>query len=291
MTLSQHLIQGTPQWRAFRNEHVTGTDASVIYGVNPWESITEIYLDKVEKRIREKTNPDIERGRELEPVARDVFEKLTDYLMVPKVVLHPTIDYMMASLDGMEISGKAILEIKCPRKHPECVLDGEVPAYHMPQLQHQMITTGLKKAYYFSYTPSSYKLLEVYLDEEYAKDLLKKEADFWHCVLTKTEPKQTKTHVQMTSQEWKNAANQYRDINRQLKDLEKRKLPIKNSLLAMANGIQVEGEGITISKILRKGQLDVEALLANPKIKALIESKEINLDEYKKPSKEEWRIT
>jgi hypothetical protein len=59
----------------------------------------------------------------------------------------------------------------------------------------------------------------------------------------------------------------------------------------MSNGIPSDGAGITLSKIIRKGELDIESLLSNPKIKALIDSKEINLDEYKKPSKEEWRIT
>lgn len=289
--MNPQYIQGTAEWRAFRNEKVTGTDASIIYGVNPYDNITEIYLDKVKKRIREKTNPDIERGRELEPKARELFEKLTDYLMVPKVVVNPRIDYMMASLDGMEISGKAILEIKCPRKHAECVLDGEVPAYHMPQLQHQMITTGLKKAYYMSYTTSSYKILEVYLDEEYAKDLLKKEADFWHCVQTETEPKIEKKYITMNSQEWKNAANQYRAINSQIKDLEKRKQSYKDSLLTMSNETPSEGGGLTLSKYTRKGQLDYEAFLSSPKVKAFLESEKIDLEEFRKPAKEEWRIT
>jgi len=291
MTLPQRFIQGTAEWRAFRKTKVCASDAAPVMGANPWKNNVIIWKQKLGLLPEDEENEDMKRGRELEPVARDMFEKLTDFLMVPKVVLHPTINYMMSSLDGMEISGKAILEIKCPRKHPECVLDGEVPVYHMPQLQHQMITTGLKKAYYFSYTTSSYKLLEVYLDEEYAKNLLKKEADFWHCVQTETEPKIEKTHITMNSQEWKNAADQYKDIRRQLKDLEKRKLATKNSLLAMSNGIPSDGAGITLSKIIRKGELDIESLLSNPKIKALIDSKEINLDEYKKPSKEEWRIT
>ncbi len=290
MTLPQHLTQGTPQWRAFRKTKVCASDAAPVMGSNPWVNILDVYKDKISHEISSFDNEDMKRGRELEPIARGMFESLTDFLMVPKVVLHPTIDYMLSSLDGMEVSGKAILEIKCPRKHPECVLDGEVPVYHMPQLQHQMITTGLQKAYYMSYTVTSYKILEVYLDEEYAKDLLKKEADFWHCVITQTEPKIEKIHKTMTSQEWRNEADKYRDINRHIKDLEKGKLEAKNRLLAMADGMPSEGSGVTISKIIRKGQLDIEALLANEKIKALIASKEINIEEFRKPSKEEWRI-
>lgn len=291
MTLQPHLIQGTPEWLAFRKTKVSASDAAPVMGANPWKTSIIIWKQKLGLLPEDEENEDMKRGRELEPIARGLFENLTDYLMVPKVVLHPNINYMMASLDGIDVLGRAILEIKCPRKHPECVLDGQIPLYHMPQIQHQLITTGLKKAYYMSYTTSSYKILEVFLDEEYAKNLLKKEADFWHCVQTETEPKIEKTHITMNSQEWKNAADQYKDINRQLKDLEKRKLETKNSLLAMSNGIPSDGSGITLSKIIRKGQLDIESLLANEKIKALIDSKEIDLEEYKKPSKEEWRIT
>ncbi len=34
--------------------------------------------------------------------------------MFPKVVLHPAHDWMMASLDGIDLDGNSIVEIKCP---------------------------------------------------------------------------------------------------------------------------------------------------------------------------------
>lgn len=283
--IDQRFIQGTAEWHALRKTKVTATDAAPILGVAYRKTVLEAYNDKLSSAVSTYDNEDMKRGRDLEKQALAKFEDITSYLMTSKVVLHPTIDYMMASLDGMELSGKAIVEIKCPRpegKSHEMAMSGEIPSYYVPQLMHQMECSGLKKAYYFSYTLTSYKILELHYDEKYIQNLLKEEAEFWNCVITKTEPKSKKNYIHMDSKEWTDAAQNYRDIDRQIKALEKRKQAYKDSLFAIADGKQSTGADVTISKITRKGVVDIEALASNEKI---------NIEKYRKPSKEEWRLT
>lgn len=278
------MKQGTQEWHALRKTKVTATDARVIAGVDPWKTTLKVWEDKLSPEVSSYDNEDMKRGRDLEPIALTKFEELTNYLMVPKVVLHPTINYLMASLDGMEISGKAIVEIKCPRddgKTHQCAMDGEIPSMYIPQLMHQMECSGLKKAYYFSYTSKSQKVLELHYDPLYVENLLREEAEFWNCVLTKTEPKSKKNYIHMDSKEWKDAATEYLQIKKQIADLERRQKTLKDSLFSMSNGMQATGSGVTLSKIFRKGQIDYSEI---PELKT------INLEKHRKPSKEEWRV-
>jgi putative phage-type endonuclease len=282
-TMNPQFIQGTPQWHALRKTKIAASDAPAIMQVSPWKTPLDVWNEKCHLPCKDKKSPFMQRGLDLEPQALQTFEQITGYLMMPKVVLHPTIDYLMASLDGMELSGKAIVEIKCPGQiDHNCALDGEVPAKYIPQLMHQMECSGLKKAYYFSYTLTSYKVLEVHFDEKYVENLLKEEAEFWNCVLTKTEPKSKKNYIQMNSQEWTDAANQYKEIGRQISLLEDQRKAYKDCLFAMANGMQTQGAGVTLSKITRRGKVDVDALAKDAKL---------DPEKYREPSKEEWRIT
>lgn len=290
------FIQGTPEWHALRKTKVTATDARSIAGVDPWKSILTIWKEKQEDEVSTYDNESMRRGREIEPQALEILEDLTGHLMTPKVVLHPTIGFMMASLDAMEISGNAIGEFKSHlvgSKDYECAMDGEVPAIYYPQLQHQMEVVKLPRSYYLScltekdifsgkYYIKSYKLLEVHFDEKYVENLLKEEAEFWQCVLTKTEPKSKKNFTQMTSKEWTDAATKYKEIGKQISFLEDQRRAYKDSLLAMADGQQAQGGGVTLSKIVRKGRVDVDSLARDAKL---------DPEKYREPSKEEWRLT
>lgn len=278
------MKQRTPEWFEMRRKYIGASDAPPIMGVSPWKTALDIFHDKTSIISRESSIcSSMQRGIDLEPKALELFENLTGYLCIPKVVFHPTISYMMASLDGISFDGKEIVEIKCPGKTDhESALDGQIPEKYIPQLHHQMITTGLKKAYYFSYTVTSHKLLEIYLDEEYAKDLLKKESDFWHCVTTKTEPKLENKYIHMTSKEWNDAATEWRELQSKKRELDLQEKACKDRLLRIANDQNAEGNGVKVSKYTRKGTIDMDLAKKNEKI---------DFEKYRKPEIEAWRIT
>lgn len=277
------IQQRTPQWLEIRRRHIGASDSNILMNPSPFPDDTPTHLWKRKLGLlpEKEENDDMKRGRLLEEPALELFEKLTGYLCLPQVIFHPKIGYMMASLDGMEIGGKAIVEIKCPRKISDQIMDGEIPSYHFPQLQHQMEVSGLKKSYYLAYTETSYKLIEVHFDQNYVQNLLKEEAEFWNCVLTETEPKIKSKYVQKTSKEWTHAAHEYRDIHQQIKALENRQRACKDRLFAIANGAPSQGSGVTVSKTIKKGQLDIEAYT---------KAARLDPEDFRKEPREEWSV-
>ena len=279
------MKQRTREWLELRQKYVGSSDAPAIMGVSPWKTATDIYHDKISTIPSEFSICSwMQRGIDLEPQALEKFEELTGYLMLPdKILFNPKIDFIMSSLDGLEVNGKAIVEIKCPgKKDHEMALDGQVPEKYMPQLQHQMLTTGLQKVYYFSYAVTSWKILEVYFDEEYANNLLKKEKEFWDCVINKTEPEMSnKDYILMDSPEWNNAAQEWKTIQQQIKELESRQKEVKDRLLTIASGRPSKGYNVTVSRTIKKGAIDYAKV---PELDG------VDLDAYRKDSREEWGV-
>ena len=102
--------QGSPEWLAFRKTKVTATDASAILGLNPWKTRLQLYHEKLSNDPPKPCNEAMQRGNDLEPIARDLFKIKTGHKMEPRVVVK---DWAMASLDGIN-AWNEILEIKCP---------------------------------------------------------------------------------------------------------------------------------------------------------------------------------
>jgi putative phage-type endonuclease len=100
-------------------------------------------------------NADTERGVELEPEARAVYE-VRKGAIVDSVgfVIHPRIERAGASPDGL--AGDGLLEIKCPRTHThlEYLLNGEPPAKYVPQMAWQAACCERPWVDFVSYCPA-----------------------------------------------------------------------------------------------------------------------------------------
>lgn len=280
------LEQRSTEWHEFRRNHIGGSCAPAIMGVSPWKDVKQLYNEKTNpQETFTSSNYAMRRGIELEPQALALFESETGYLMLPKVLVHPSIDYMSASLDGLEIENKAMVEIKCSGKidHGK-VLDGQIPEKYIPQLQHQMEVAGLDKMYYMSYfSDSDFKILEVYKDNDYVTQLLQKEAEFWECVVKRQHPEFAKKDItEIKDPEWESLAMQWKFLQCRKEETERQQEEIRKSLLEMANGCPASGFGLQITKVIRKGNLDYSRIPI---------SKEINLELFRKPSIESWKIT
>src|SRR5208337_1949303 len=129
--------QGSQEWLDLRKTKITATDAPAIMGVSPWKTKIKCYKEKIGEIENVVKSERMQRGLDLEPIARELFTIRTGIEMFPRVVVR---DWAMASLDGLSIMGHKILEIKCPGpKDHELALCGKIPEYYFPQLQHQMM--------------------------------------------------------------------------------------------------------------------------------------------------------
>lgn len=278
-----HLKQGSPEWHKFRSNHIGSSDSPIIMnGVHFNKTVKQLYNEKIScTEISDNSNAAMRRGIELEPVARALFEAETGYLMSPDVKEHPTIKFMSASLDGIELDGKCILEIKCPRSEDHKIaLDGAVPEKYIPQLQHQMEVYGMDWMYYMSYrSDSDYKIIEVKKDNDYTNKLILKEQEFWDRIQRKEPPENTT--AKEPSQDWVYFINEWNQIQNDKQLNERREAEIKEEMLKLANYCPIEFSGFKIEKCIRKGNVEYSKI---PELKG------VDLNCFRKPSTEFWRF-
>lgn len=181
-----NLEQGSQEWLAWRMNHITSTDSSVIMGCNPWIDLKTLWQRKLGFLDKEPENAAMRRGSNLEPLAREAFIDSTNIIVTPQVGEHDTIDFIGTSLDGISEDGAVIVEIKCPVKLTNHLAQGEPdaepPAHYFCQMQHHLMVSGASICYYVSYHPEDPDLIiikEILPDAKYIEDLIKAETCFW----------------------------------------------------------------------------------------------------------------
>lgn len=177
--------QGSPEWLDLRKTKLGASDAATILGVNPYSNARELWGRKVGLLEDQPETPAMTRGKLLEPEARQKFCEEIGMVYKPIVGVSETYEWMMASLDGLADDNQSLVEIKCNGiKAREFVNKGEIPPWHVPQLAHQLIVTGLEKAYYYSFDGEDGTILEYDINKEYNERLVEKLLAFWKAICT-----------------------------------------------------------------------------------------------------------
>lgn len=280
------VSQDTPQWLEMRKNFVGASDSPVIMHESPWKTPFELWEEKVGLKQFSFVTPAMQRGKDMEHIARYEFEKLTGKKYLPVVVKHPDNDFMIASLDGLSEDEKSIVEIKCPKKvDHELAKKGQVPRHYYAQLQHQLACCGLDMAYFYSFDGEQGCIVEVYKDASYIDTMVKREEAFIKCVRQFCPPSLCeKDYIEVIDPKWEMLSKKYVKLKRLLSNLETKEKEIREELIHIAGGLNSTGNGIKLSKVVRKGSIDYDAMLKQEKI-------QVNLERYRKPSIESWRIS
>ena len=143
-----HLSQGSPEWHAYRQSRRNASESAAVLGLSPWMTPYQLWLVKTGSSETRVTHA-MQRGTDLEPLARAAYEEQTGLIMQPLVL---EADGYSASLDGMTLEGDLVLEIKCPLRGTRSdlwqdVQSGQVPAYYGIQVQHQLMVSGADTAH------------------------------------------------------------------------------------------------------------------------------------------------
>ena len=276
--------QNTPEWLELRKNMIGASDAPIIMGDSPWKTPFQLWEEKLSLKKPPEMNAAMQRGHELEPIARQAYIDYTGNYIEPKVVFSETHHWMMASLDGLSIDGNLIVEIKCPgKKDHEIAKKGEVPKKYWAQLQHQLATINSNILHYFSYLDGDVALVTVEADEKYIKQLMKKEVDFWNKMQSLEAPALSdRDYVEKRDDIWVEATQEWATVQLQLEDLKAREKKCRELLIQLSGGVNCIGNGVRVQKVVRKGSVDYKAIpeLAN-----------VNLDKYRKAPVESWRLT
>ncbi len=189
------LEQDTNAWLDWRMSGITATDASIIMGDNPYESVETLFLVKAGLQKAEfKMNEAIQRGKDLEPIVREKVNHHFQEDFQPACVQNLEHDFVLASLDGISNDFRCVLEIKCPSFYASHIRNwrkidnGEqefvaMPEYYYSQIQYQLLATSADYCLFVSYFEGDLRHSEIYSDTFYQRTVLEKVFEFWNSLL------------------------------------------------------------------------------------------------------------
>jgi len=160
--------QNTPEWHALRLQYpLTASEAQAIG--NQGKGLETLVMEKMAQKYssadREQyTNKDLERGIELEPQARSLYELETgNTVEVVGFVTNPKVSNVAGcSPDGV-VQTDGLVEIKCfdDTKHFEMTLeeDFKIESKYMWQMQMQMLICNTAWCDFVAYNPNYKKYL------------------------------------------------------------------------------------------------------------------------------------
>lgn len=163
LTVLEDLEQGSDAWLDARRGIITASQMSKL--LTPTGRVANndysraLTLELAAERITGTSeyvfvNADMERGNEVEPLARDLYA--THYGMPVKQVGFIVEDKWGVPIgyspDGL-VGDDGLIEVKGPRakKHLKTIVEGQVPAEHMAQIQCGLLVTGRKWCDFISY--------------------------------------------------------------------------------------------------------------------------------------------
>lgn len=169
----EKIIQGSPEWHKQRIGKVGGAGVSNVLAKikNGEASARRDYRIQLacERLTGVKTESfvtsDMQRGIDLEPVARMAYEIRTGNLVDQCAFIdHPTISMSGASPDGL-IGADGLLEIKVPKPstHIDYMQAKKAPSKYLPQMYWQMASTGRKWVDFCSYCPDLPEELSLFI--------------------------------------------------------------------------------------------------------------------------------
>jgi len=185
-----NIQQKTPEWFALRVKYpLTASEAQAIANQGKgletlvWEKMTEKFSIADKERY---SNKDLERGVELEPLAREMYELETGNKVeeIGFVINEEISKVGGASPDGKIIKKKGLLEIKCfdDKKHFQMIVElkekGEfkIESQYEWQMQMQMLFTEEEWADFVAYNPNfkeSLLIKRVYADKDKQEEIIK----------------------------------------------------------------------------------------------------------------------
>lgn len=155
------IEQGSIEWHNQRLGKVTASRIADVmaktktgYGASRKNYMMELLCQRLTgKREEGYVNAAMQRGTELEPMARGMYEGLNGVLVIEtSFVDHPTISMTGASPDGL-VGDDGLVEIKCPNtaQHVEFLRTGEIDNGYKLQMLWQLECTGRSWCDFVSY--------------------------------------------------------------------------------------------------------------------------------------------
>lgn len=140
--------QGTPEWLEFRRNRVGASDIAAIARIpGAFQKRADILNQKLghTKELTDYQKRIFQEGHEWEAVVRDRMNESENVNFIPAVSVSAENGRFFASLDGIDIDLKLILEVKSVTTRERFLEYKEsTPAHYLAQCQWQLMVTGAK---------------------------------------------------------------------------------------------------------------------------------------------------
>ena len=180
------------EWLRLRREHIGGSDASAIIGMNEYSSPYCVWADKLELIPPKEDNEAMRIGRDLESYVAKRFTEATGKKVRRKnaILINPEIPFAHANVDRLIVGEDAGLECKTTSVlNLKKFKNGEYPVTYYAQCVHYMMVTGAKRWYLaVLILGKEFKWFCIERDEAEIEALRKTEGRFWELVKNEIQP-------------------------------------------------------------------------------------------------------
>lgn len=257
--------QNTPEWKEWRRSRIGASDCPIIMGVSPWKTALQLWEEKEGLREEPPMSAAMLRGTSLEETARKAYEKETGLIVIPRVIVHKEIPWMIASMDGMTPEGDHAVELKVPGSKTIIeAIEGIVPVYYYLQIQHQLACNELLDEDYYVYDDNigSGYCINVPRNDELIKTIIEKETIFYGCMQTHTPPDldEKDRYLSIDSPEWITAAREWTIANRNLKSAQDYEKKSRAALIELTDDGNCMGGGVKLTRMARQGFIDWDSV-------------------------------
>ena len=278
------LVQGSPEWLAYRLSRRNASETAAVLGASPWTTPYQLWLLKTGRAVTTVTSA-MRHGTDTEPAARADYEAQTGSVMQPLVLEHKGYS---ASLDGITFDHDLILEIKCPVRGSRSdlwsdVAAGAVPEHYAIQVQHQLMVSDAPKCHLWVFDGQRGLLHEIPRDEAVMERIRAGWEAFQSHLETDTPPPLTDADtVQRSDTFWKDAAASFNQAKQAVDAAELTLAAAREALVKLAVHPREQGAGVSVTRFWKAGNV------AYAKIPAL---QGLDLNAWRGKSREEVRVT
>lgn len=151
------LVQGSPEWHAYRADHWNASDAPAMMGVSPYKTRSQLLHERF-TGIGEEITPEKQRifnaGHEFEAMARPLAELIIGESLYPVVASEGAYS---ASFDGITMAANIVFEHKSLNDELRaCMLPNgiggevELPAVYRVQCEQQLMISGAERVLFMA---------------------------------------------------------------------------------------------------------------------------------------------